>query len=95
MYILCIYIDTSTFNLMHTKIQKWGNSLGVRLPKDITDKLRLRAGSSVAVEAGSKSIQIKPVKDKPAQLIELVKAITTSNRHAATDWGKQAGNEAW
>lgn len=43
---------------MTTKIQKWGNSLAVRLPRDITRELHLREGSEVAVEKQQNRITI-------------------------------------
>lgn len=43
---------------MTTKIQKWGNSLAVRLPRDIARELRLREGSEVAVEKEQNRITI-------------------------------------
>ena len=80
---------------MTTKVQKWGNSLGVRLPKEIADKFRLRVGSSVAVKASPTGIYIKPTQKETRGLAELVKAISPNNRHTATDWGSDVGNEIW
>ena len=37
------------------RITKWGNSLGVRLPKDVVDELNLSAGDELAVVAASKT----------------------------------------
>jgi len=80
---------------MTTRVQKWGNSLGVRLPKEIANKFKLRVGSSVAVEAGPASIHIKPTPEKTVKLAELIKTISARNRHTVTDWGSQVGNEIW
>lgn len=80
---------------MTTKIQKWGNSLGVRLPQEITKRLQLKAGSLVAIEVDKVGIQIKPTQKRPMKLSELIKAISSQNRHTKTDWGKQSGNEIW
>ena len=44
---------------MTTKVQKWGNSLAVRLPKAVTNRLNLRAGSGVAVDQHNDSIIIR------------------------------------
>ncbi len=60
MYILvCIYIE----NVMDiTRIQKWGNSLAVRLPKDIAKRLQLKEGSTVLVTQEDASVRIKETK---------------------------------
>jgi antitoxin component of MazEF toxin-antitoxin module len=43
---------------MTTKIQKWGNSLAVRLPKKLVTRLRLREGSKVVVGENNKQVII-------------------------------------
>jgi antitoxin component of MazEF toxin-antitoxin module len=49
---------------MATKIQKWGNSLGVRLPKDVVQKLHLKEGSEVLVREGDRQIVIEQAQIK-------------------------------
>lgn len=49
---------------MATKIQKWGNSLGVRLPKDVVQKLHLKEGSEVFVREGDRQIIIEQAQIK-------------------------------
>ena len=44
---------------MPTKIQKWGNSLGVRLPKKIAERLQLAEGSEVIVDDAEQTIVIR------------------------------------
>ncbi|MDO8474152.1 MAG: AbrB/MazE/SpoVT family DNA-binding domain-containing protein [bacterium] len=46
---------------MTTKIQKWGNSLAVRLPKKLITRLGLRAGSEVMVDEREQTVLIKQV----------------------------------
>jgi len=46
---------------MKTKVQKWGNSLGVRLPKAIADQKSLTAGVSVIVSIQNDRIVVEPV----------------------------------
>ena len=50
---------------MSTKIQKWGNSLAVRLPKEVVQKLRLKKGNEVEVREEKKRIVIRkaPTRD--------------------------------
>ena len=90
MYIHCIYL-----NGMNTKIQKWGNSLGIRLPKEIANNQDLIAGSVVKVSTEDKKIIIERV-NKPRYTIEaLVAGINKDNLHEATDWGEPRGKEIW
>lgn len=82
---------------MTTRIQKWGNSLAVRLPKDLAESLALRAGSKVTVTRKGFTFQVKPEKVIYPQytLEELLKGVTKKNIHPETDWGKPMGKEIW
>ena len=80
---------------MTTKVKMWGNSLGVHIPKHVSEELRLRAGSEVQVSLKGKVVTIKPVQEKKETLQDLVKGITKKNRHEETDWGYPIGKELW
>ena len=80
---------------METTIQKWGNSLAVRLPKSVTQKLALRSGSRVRVYEERKEVIIAPAREVKKSLKELLAMITTENLHAETNWGKPRGREVW
>ncbi len=80
---------------MSVQLSKWGNSLGVRLPKLIVEQARLRAGDQVEVSvAESGQVLLTPVRRK-LTLEELVNRITPKNRHSETEWGEVQGREAW
>jgi antitoxin MazE len=80
---------------METKIQKWGNSLAVRLPKDITKKLELREGSVVVVSEDRKRIVLRHIPKKKVALAELIKQITPKNLHDEIEWSTSRGKETW
>ena len=80
---------------METTIQKWGNSLGVRLPKSITDNKSLSAGTRVRVSEKEGVVQIEALPQTDASLEEMVSSITDDNKHAALSWGVAQGNEVW
>jgi antitoxin MazE len=81
---------------METKIQKWGNSLGVRLPKELTQKHSLTADTLVRVSDTKKGITITALPPKKkASLKDLVSAITSKNTHSEVAWGEARGNEIW
>lgn len=80
---------------MTTKIQQWGNSLAVRLPKEVTRKFKLHKGSSVTIVQDTKNILIKPIHKNKTSLKELVAKITPENIHREFDLGKSVGKEIW
>jgi antitoxin MazE len=77
-----------------TQIAKWGNSLGLRLPKSVTLEAHLGAGDTVSVSVKNGVIVVRP--NRPTYSLEqLVAKITPRNRHSASDWGIPVGDEAW
>ncbi len=79
---------------MTTQIAKWGNSLGLRLPKSVTQEARLDEGDTVDVSVRNGAIVIRP--SRPVySLDDLVSRITAKNRHDESDWGAPRGGEAW
>lgn len=78
-----------------TQIAKWGNSLGLRLPKSVALEARLDEGDTVNVSVKDGAIVVKPT--RPTYSIDaLVAKITRSNRHEETDWGTTpVGHELW
>ncbi len=81
---------------METRIQKWGNSLGVRLPKDLALKHALTEDTLVRVSDTEKglTITVVPQKEK-ASLRDLISAITPENKHSEVGWGNAQGGEVW
>ena len=77
-----------------TQLSKWGNSLGLRLPKSVAREARLDEGDTVQVSVDNGAIVIRPSRPRYS-LDELVRRITPKNRHGASDWGGPLGNEAW
>jgi antitoxin MazE len=79
---------------MKTKIQKWGNSLGVRLPKSIAEQKSLREGLGVSVVLKNNQIVLEPEIEE-ASLESLLEEVTSKNLHNETEWDKVHGNEVW
>lgn len=80
---------------MTTKVQKWGNSLAVRLPKHIARALSFKAGTAVSIKQERRRIVIVPKNEHEPTLEELVAQITPENRHEEIDWGPPVGKEVW
>lgn len=79
---------------MTTRVARWGNSLGLRLPKAVTQEAGIQDGDAVDVSVQDGVIVIRPAKPRYA-LDDLVSRITPKNRHGETAWGKPTGREQW
>ncbi|MGH7947358.1 MAG: AbrB/MazE/SpoVT family DNA-binding domain-containing protein [Opitutaceae bacterium] len=77
-----------------TQLAKWGNSLGLRLPKSIAREAQLDEGDTVEVSVDNGAIVIRPSRPRYA-LDDLVGRITARNRHGESDWGAAVGHEKW
>lgn len=78
---------------MIAKTAQWGNSIGVRIPKDLARKAGISVDSTVEIDEASDGIIIKPVGKKEYSLKELVRGITPQNRHGEVDFGHPVGKE--
>ncbi len=79
---------------MRARIAKWGNSLGVRIPKVLAREAGLDEGTDVEVKVSGRNLVLMPAQPQYT-LDELVAGITPENRHGETDWGLPAGKEGW
>lgn len=79
---------------MKTQVQKWGNSLAVRIPKAFAEEIGLEAESEIELTLNNGQLVIK-LPDEEYTLEALVSQITEENRHNEVDWGDSAGSEAW
>jgi antitoxin MazE len=81
---------------MKTRIQKWGNSLALRIPKSFAEEVGLRDESSVEVSLAKGKLIVAPIATKPKfTLKQLLAQITDDNLHGEFDTGAPMGNEAW
>ncbi len=80
---------------MITKIQKWGNSLAVRIPKVIAADIHLENNTLVEISFVDGQILVKPVA-RPAWTLEhLLAGVNPDNIHHETDTSGPVGKEAW
>ena len=77
---------------MQTHIQKWGNSLGLRIPMQLAKELQLHQGSPVTIEIDDHRIVIQVPK---YNLDSMVKEITAKNQHHVHLDDVQTGREEW
>lgn len=78
---------------MIAKTAKWGNSIGVRIPKDLAKKAGISVDSTVEIDEADDGIIIKPVGKKEYSLKELVRGITPQNLHSEAGFGRPVGKE--
>ena len=79
---------------MVTKVQKWGNSLGVRIPKALVEQVGVSEGTPVHFSVESGRLVLTPAKKKK-NLADLLRRITAANTHGETDFGHPQGREVW
>ncbi len=72
------------------QVQKWGNSLGIRIPKSLAMKVGIEEGTEVDLDIVDGHLLIKP---KSATLDELLSQITSDNVHTEIPTGALQGRE--
>jgi len=77
-----------------TTIQRWGNSLAVRIPKAFAAQAQLTENSSVDISVDGDRIVVTPAR-REWKLDELLKGVKPSNRHREATWGDRTGKESW
>jgi antitoxin MazE len=77
---------------MQVQVARWGNSLGVRIPKDVALRAGLREGSRVDLEAEGDRIIISPARPRYV-LTDLLQGMTPGAMREAFDWGPDRGRE--
>jgi len=80
---------------MLTKVQKWGNSLALRIPKAFALDAHLENDSLVEITVENGKISVTPVHSVDWTLDELLDGITQDNLHAEVNSGSAVGNEIW
>lgn len=78
--------------LMEVQLKRWGNSLGLRIPKGIADAAGLKADDAVVIDTSQDGLIIKKARRKYV-LAELLSQVTPENRHDAVDLGGPKGKE--
>lgn len=81
---------------MLARIQKWGNSLALRLPKALAEEADVHLDSPVEITIRDHTIVIEPVREKRAyDLDELLAGVKPENLHGEADFGAPVGKEVW
>ena len=78
---------------MEATVQKWGNSLGIRIPNLIVREFSLKNGSVVNISDNGNEIVIKPVRKN--RLSEMLDKINDQNLHQEVETTGPVGKEIW
>jgi antitoxin MazE len=79
---------------VRTRVQKWGNSLAVRIPKPFAEGAGLRPSSEVEISLEKGELRLSPVRPR-WDLRQMLPRVTKRNLHAEVDPGPAVGREAW
>ena len=82
---------------MHTKIQKWGNSQGLRFPKHILQEAHINIGDELNILVNNGKIIIEPLNNirNIYNIKKLVSQMPETYSLEEMDWGKPVGKEEW
>jgi antitoxin MazE len=80
---------------MRTRVQKWGNSLALRIPKSFANEVGLRKEASVEISLVEGKLVITPITEPKLSLNQLLASVTEENLHHEVDTGPAVGNEVW
>ncbi len=80
---------------MQVQIQKWGNSLGLRIPMAFAQEVHVKQGSVVDLKLDGKKLVIEPKSCIKRTLKSLLKGITRKNLHEEFQAGPIQGREVW
>ena len=80
---------------MHTTIQKWGNSLAIRIPKAFVNEAGVAYGAPVDLSVVEGRIVIAPRQEPEPRLEDLLKGVTKRNLHSEVATGDSVGREVW
>jgi antitoxin MazE len=80
---------------MKTRVQKWGNSLALRIPKSFASEVGLQRESPVEVSLVDGKLVITPVAKPELTLKQLLSRVTPGNIHHEVEAGPATGNEIW
>lgn len=80
---------------MKARIQKWGNSLALRIPKSFAAETHLEQGTVVEVSLVNGTLHVTPLRPPVVTLEALLRGVTPENLHHEVDTGPSMGSEVW
>lgn len=79
---------------MRARVQKWGNSLGVRIPKPFAEETSLEENAEVEISVKGRKLIVEAI-EPTFTLKALLAKVTPENIHGEVSTGKRVGKEIW
>jgi antitoxin MazE len=80
---------------MQTRIQKWGNSLGLRIPRSFAAEAQVKDGAAVDLSIRNGSLIVRRLQVRKYALRTLLRKVNARNRHGEVATGEPVGREVW
>ncbi len=80
---------------MLTKVQKWGNSLGLRIPRSFAADARVEPGSVVDISLVRGGLMVRRARPRKYSLNDLLKRVSERNLHGEVNSSRPVGREVW
>jgi len=80
---------------MHIRVQKWGNSLAVRIPKPLAEDAKVEEGTVLNLAVSKGKVIATPVKKHKQSLQQMLAKVSRKNLHAEVESGAPVGREVW
>ena len=93
--VLYVYTYQQEGDSMVTKVNKWGNSLAVRIPRAMAEEAKFTANMEVDLSIKDNQLVVKQIRKPRVKLSELLERITDENLHAEINLGPAVGAEVW
>ena len=80
---------------MRVRVQKWGNSLAVRIPKPLAEDAEVKEGTVLNLAVSGGKVVATPVQKRKLSLRQLLAEVNRKNLHGEVDSGRSVGREVW
>jgi antitoxin MazE len=80
---------------MRTRVQKWGHSLAIRIPKSFAEEAGLEENVPVEMSLAEGKLLIEPIAKGDLTLHDLLDGVTDENLHGEIPTGPAVGNQVW
>lgn len=81
--------------MMQARVQRWGNSLAIRIPKPFALEIGLEQNTLVIVTISEGKLLLEPIVEPKYTLEQLLAEVTEDNLPHEVDTGEAVGNEVW
>ncbi len=81
--------------MMQARVQRWGNSLAIRIPKPFALEIGLEQNTLVTVSISEGKLLLEPIIEPKYTLEQMLAEVTADNLHHEVDTGQAVGNEVW